>query len=51
MEIPFSFVVLFYVFGFILKIYGAYLQREQEKKLIKILGRLDELDNKTKKLN
>ena len=44
------FFVLFYGFSFILKIYEAYQQREQEKKLIEILGRLDEL-RKTKYLD
>jgi len=45
------FEVLRFVFGIALAVYGFYKRREQEKKLEEVLGRLDELDRKTKYLD
>lgn len=44
-------VVLISVLGFLVKLYGAYLQRQQDEKLTKVVAKLDELEKKTKYLN
>ena len=51
MDFHTAFLVLFYGFSFILKIYEVHKQREQEKKLAKTLDKLDKLFDNSKKID
>ncbi len=45
------FDVLRFVLTIALAAYGYFQRREQEKKLVEVLGRINELDRKTKHLD